>query len=1032
MQSSDPTLAITLTNSTATTSLIATGTPTAQGNIDLPNANNDFTGAVTAKSAGYTTINDVNDLAIATITAGGKATLTANDISIANLSTAYGGFKITAMGSVQTNDLVTTDGTSTNPGADVVIDAYAMVDGAATSINTGNIEAGTGNVAISLSSMSSTDVGSITIGGNISGNSINIINSGSTGLSNIVVTGNLTASGLGSGAYTGLVELNAQDDITINGDSFADIGFDIIGANIKTGDLNTNGYVYMIGYNCDIEGAITAGDSVTIAGNNIKILNNSTAGGDVTLDANGNIDIADLTTTDDKVELSANMGGTAIGSFIKAGNITAGTGNVTISQLNTTGDTTEGAITVGGITSAKNIDIKNGGTSTNSNINLGASSASGTVKLAAGNDINLNGKVETSGGILNADAGQGININSDIITNNGNITMIANEGTPSSLGSIIMADGTTMDAGGGNITLELLSKSNSGDITVYNITGKDITVDPFNFTVKSGGTYTGTGTSSITATNIIIESGGTANLSGTSSFNATNDINISGAFNTVGSSSNVTVKADNDVKISGTVTSDGATILKAGNNIELNSASSLVGTAPACSYSLTANNDVKFNGSVATGGGALTVNAGKSVAINSDITTANGDVTINANTLAHPLSIATIDMLTGKTIDAGSGNVTIVLNSKPNDGDITLSSIKGKIITVLNQGLTAGSDLILNLGAKLTASGTNNPIVLCSDSGDFINGSGLGTGTLVTTGGSGARWLVYTGSPAGTTLGGLAPDSTFYSSFYTDPAPGTVPVSAGNSVLYRTPNPGGGGGGGGGGAAGGIVGGAVGGAAAAGVAAGTVSGLGLLPGLLLGLASPIQFDETMLDIICASTNDYPLLTRNMQYVYQIDDICRLDPNKIGSTKFIPDSSINNGSYELVKVKIPAKFANAPKGLTVRITQKSQPFGISKNIPDMNFNVFNRLSDKGIGKIYETRRFLKPNYLSQRVATIANRQVYANNGIVQKTILIKPNETQADLSIAVNYLRNGQFPKKNSPARLEKQAYSFVIQFFENQ
>lgn len=74
--------------------------------------------------------------------------------------------------------------------------------------------------------------------------------------------------------------------------------------------------------------------------------------------------------------------------------------------------------------------------------------------------------------------------------------------------------------------------------------------------------------------------------------------------------------------------------------------------------------------------------------------------------------------------------------------------------------------------------------------------------------------------------------------------------------------------------------------------------------------------------------------------------------------------------------------------------------------------------------------MKPKYLSPRVATISNRQVYSNSGIVQKTILVKPSETKADLSIAVNYLRNSQFPRKKSLARLDKQVYSFVVQFLK--
>jgi len=460
-------------------------------------------------------------------------------------------------------------------------------------------------------------------------------------------------------------------------------------------------------------------------------------------------------------------------------------------------------------------------------------------------------------------------------------------------------------------------------------------------------------------------------------------------------------------------------------------------------FSFTANNDINIGTStqltptsVITGGAAFTAAAGRSFnmignsAVNPTlIDTAGANINITANNVSGHAGIANIAMSGNTLINAGSGNVVMELlnTANANAGTITLRDITGSAITAWNQSLAPGTDVILN--GALNATGTTaNPLIVSSDGGNFTNTYGAGALVVDPT----QRWLVYTGSPAETTLGGLVPVNTYYSTtIYTVPPTNVVP---GNSVLYRTPNPGGGGGGGGGGGtdpAGPIVAGTVGGAAAAGATAGTISGLGLLPGLIIGLASPIQFDECMIDVIDQSKTSYPLLVRNMQYVFQTCDICKLDPCKIGSTKFIPDACINNGSYELVKVQIPAKFAKAPKGVTVKITQKSCPFGISKNTPDMNFNVFNTLCDKEINSMYTTRRFLKPNYLSKRIACIKNSKIDANNGIVQKTVLVKPCETGNNLSIAVNYLEGGQFPKKNCNCKLNKQTYALVVQFCEN-
>jgi hypothetical protein len=106
----------------------------------------------------------------------------------------------------------------------------------------------------------------------------------------------------------------------------------------------------------------------------------------------------------------------------------------------------------------------------------------------------------------------------------------------------------------------------------------------------------------------------------------------------------------------------------------------------------------------------------------------------------------------------------------------------GTAITAWNKSLSAGTNVVINPQSTLNATGTTaNPLILSSDGGNFINNSGA---TALTTA-QGQRWLIYTGSPAATTLGGLVPVNTLFSStIYTVPP---TSVAAGNSVLYRTP-----------------------------------------------------------------------------------------------------------------------------------------------------------------------------------------------------------------------------------------------------
>ncbi len=463
---------------------------------------------------------------------------------------------------------------------------------------------------------------------------------------------------------------------------------------------------------------------------------------------------------------------------------------------------------------------------------------------------------------------------------------------------------------------------------------------------------------------------------------------------------------------------------------------------------LQANNDIEFQSPVTISdgtGNTLTLQAGGSITIDDnlaiDLGNADLDATANENATGtalvdddHESIIAEFKMYINSSITT-DGNVTITMNKGEGktfleSGDITLESISAKNIFVYNYGTTIGSDIILNgilttIGSAMTLNDiftsiatTANPLILSSDNGNLINNQGEGA-LLVD---SDQRWLIYTGSPDQTNLNGLTPVNTYYSANISTVPPSSVPF--GHSVLYSSPDPSSHGGS----SVGGIIaGGTVGGVAAGGAAA-SYAGLGLLPGLLLGLASPIQFDETMIDIIDKNVQSYPLLVRDIQYVYQTDDISKLTPNDIGMAKFIPDQVITNGSYEMLKFKVPNELMNSPKGVKVIITQKSLPFGIHKNIPDMNFNAFNSISDNQISSIYRTRRFLKPKYISNKIISTSTNIISPNDGIVQKTVYKSPSQTKNDLSVVVNNLKNGHFPRKNNLDELTKQAYALVVQF----
>ncbi|MGL6283249.1 MAG: beta strand repeat-containing protein, partial [Microcoleaceae cyanobacterium] len=101
------------------------------------------------------------------------------------------------------------------------------------------------------------------------------------------------------------------------------------------------------------------------------------------------------------------------------------------------------------------------------------------VNLQAHNDITLNEAIKTNQQIkeLNMQAGRNIKVNADIDTSagNGNINLLANQADQNNIyrqtgaGNIIMADGTTLKAGKGNINLALGGTEQIGNITLANL-----------------------------------------------------------------------------------------------------------------------------------------------------------------------------------------------------------------------------------------------------------------------------------------------------------------------------------------------------------------------------------------------------------------------------------------------------------------------------------------------------------------------------------------------------------------------------------
>ena len=247
-------------------------------------------------------------------------------------------------------------------------------------------------------------------------------------------------------------------------------------------------------------------------------------------------------------------------------------------------------------------------------------------------------------------------------------------------------------------------------------------------------------------------------------------------------------------------TASGSGGLAFGDNAAGTSNVSAAGLAAALAtgtnITLEASNDITLASALnVTGstGGTLSLTAGRSILLNASITTANGGLNLLANTGGSVLATvnanrqtgaAVITMGAGTTINAGTGAVNFTLTpgtglTTPTSGSVTLNSITAGTIAVVNAGPTAGSNIVLNSGAVLTASGTGRAIDLQARTGTFTNNAGTGAFSLT---GSGT-YGVFSDDPDNT-LEGVTGFTRRYNIADAAAFAGFAPAGA-NVIAYR-------------------------------------------------------------------------------------------------------------------------------------------------------------------------------------------------------------------------------------------------------
>ncbi|MBW4495390.1 MAG: CHAT domain-containing protein [Oscillatoria princeps RMCB-10] len=532
---------------------------------------------------------------------------------------------------------------------------------------------------------------------------------------------------------------------------------------IKAGDIKSYSQGAGSGGNIEITSSAGAIDT-TSALLDSALLDSSSSqgnGGSLTLSASGLITTGDIKSSGflrgGDITITSQLSDIINGGFLESSSESGTPGALTINAY-------AGSISTGTLSGARNVTIAGGGkdepigASADASVTAGAdkiNTLAGNVTLAAHNDITVNEPIKTDSiASLELIAGRSININANIDTSgsNGDIALRANNNSAdpkyraSGPGSVTMAPGTALNAGSGNIVIELGRIAEVGNITLSDInTAGALTVNAATGNIRSSSPD-----SLITAGSAFFQ---TARL-GTGGIGLPADplrISVRNLEATAGSGGaffespegGVTVGGATDLPI-GILTSGGGEVsISAAGDITIaesvSTASVLSGDAGNITFNspggVTDTRAASLNSSAAQGnGGAVTLTA------SGDIKT--GDISSSSDTgtggkIALNSSGGGIDtvsgMLSSDSSQGNGGSVTLTAFGDIKTGNI-VSSSEGTGIGG-NIALTSSAGGIDTTGAGLSSFSTagNGGAVTLTASGDIkagdIQSSSYGTGS---------------------------------------------------------------------------------------------------------------------------------------------------------------------------------------------------------------------------------------------------------------------------------------------------------------
>ncbi len=788
--------ALSLASTGAATMVTATGTLSALAGVAV-GANGDLSladvssgtgattiasedGAITAGmiSGGPVTATARNALSLASVAANGSVALSSNTagISVTGDILAGGDIGIDAPGTVQLSDLRSTAGTigfgGTTPTGIIFAGAVRAFGGltamrgpgfsfaSATSDTAAvTLSASDGDLIVSggVNAATATDIlgGSVSLGSLTSGTTAGLVSTGAMTVTGDILAGGdvtidapgtiqlrdvrSTAGAIGFGSTTpptGTMSANAVrafGGLTATrspGLSFASATSDTAGVTLSTsnGDLVVSGGVNAAAATDILGGSVSLGSltSGTMAGlvstGAITITGDILAGGDITIDAPGTVQLRDVRSTAGAIGFgSTTPTGTLSARAVRAfGGLTA-TRSSGLSFASATSDTaavtlsaSDGGITISGATRA-GTDVDASGLV----LAFGAVTAdTGHVDLFAADTLDAGAL--SAGDYVLADGAAGVTLASATSTN-ANVGVFGGTG-PISVTGPITATGRIDAAGNGPVTLGAVTSSeslidieSSGGALRVGVVDAALTVD------LSGATDT-------SADSVRARLGDASLTAAAGALTVTGSVNAGGA---------VTAIAAGDVTLgSVTATGDAESLLRAaGGLLRVSGAIDTVGavTARGATGALL--------GSVTSHGSAVTLGS-EERAVTAGVVSAAGDATITAQTGVTLGGMFTETETGMGSVRANTGDVTITGAVSTGGGFeavtpgmITLASVTARGGDVLldggtiSAGAVAASDfaVVRTLGSMTLASVASDDAAVSFEAGETLTVTGATT-----------------------------------------------------------------------------------------------------------------------------------------------------------------------------------------------------------------------------------------------------------------------------------------------------------------